>query len=357
MIMMIGNVLSKGKYGGAWAAFGGVCVLLAGAMLVLSAFMPTDSAEAESGESKPAAAPSNTVVASGDASATTAKPNGVTTAGIGEFKNGVQDASDLTFLASVLEALKDGKPIPSEYLAMLPDGGKQIAVQQAASGQSQGISKPLTTQLVAIARDQGTASPRATSSNYVPQKPATGGSAAQTPSSPSAGGASAPAQQTPPVQQTPAPTPQTPVEQTPPVQQTPPPVQQPPARGTLVDGGLLKSVLGASKSQVETYFHYNQSLGQNGNTLSYLRGSMAVDVTFSGDTATRVSLRFDRFNPAGQDRNYYETYMMGMAGMSEAAPSSQSGNSSSWSNIYSGASNISFTIDLASNSGRVEATR
>lgn len=372
MVMMIGNVLSKGKYGGAWAAFGGVCVLLAGVFLLLSVFMPKAEAQDASSTKTTTAATDKTT----PEDTKEPKDTSQSSTGIGANKPSQDAGQDLSWLTSVMAALKDGQPIPAEYLAMLPDGGKGIAAQQAAAGQNQGLSKPLTSQLVSIARDQGRTSPKATATNYVPQNPSsntatppssTGGTGAGTPStSPgtsagSAGSGSKPNPDggntsTPPVTPPPVtPPPVTPPPVTPPPV-TPPPVT-PPAAGTLVDGGLLKSVLGASKAQVQEYFRYNQSLGQDGNVLSYYRGSMMVQVTMNGDTATRVSLIFDRFTPSGQDRTYYETYMMGMAGMSESTPTSRNGQNASWVGVYPGASSISFTIDLASNSGRIDASR
>ncbi|MBL0386636.1 hypothetical protein JJB07_08230 [Tumebacillus sp. ITR2] len=374
VVMMMGNVLRKGKYGGAWAALGGVCIVLAGGLLLLNKFAPTALAKSEEPQHTASQTNPTTTTAEPEKTSSTAQ-GGETgnTQGIGEFKGqGNAEGEDLGWLLTVMQALKDGQPIPQEYMAMLPDGGKSLATQQAASGQTQGISKPLATQLTAIARDQGKASPRATASNYVPQSPYSGGSGAAT-STTGNGTSPAPApsnsgtptqEQQVPVNPTPTPTPTPNPTPKPTPQPTPtptptptPPVQQPPAAGTLVDGGLLKSVLGSSKSDVQNFFRYNQSLGENGNVLSYYRGSMSVDVTISGGIATHVTLRFDRFNPPGQDRAYYETYMLGMAGMSQANATSRSGSTSTWSNVYSGASNISISIDLASNSGRVEANR
>lgn len=119
----------------------------------------------------------------------------------------------------------------------------------------------------------------------------------------------------------------------------------------------MKSVLGKSKADVKSFFQYNQFLGENGSTLTYLRGSTVVEVTMSGDTANAIYMRFDRLNPPGREQSYYESFMMGIAGMSQAEPSSRSGQDLRWNNVYSGASSVQLHIDTAANSGYIRASR
>jgi hypothetical protein len=120
---------------------------------------------------------------------------------------------------------------------------------------------------------------------------------------------------------------------------------------------VLQSVLGASRASVQEFFQFNQPLGGSGGKLVYLRGASIVEVTFSGDTATGINMRFERFTPQGETMAYYEEFMRIVAGMSKVNPSSRSGRDLYWNGVYPGASSIHFHIDTASNYGYIEARR
>ena len=368
MIMMIGNVLAKSRYGKTWAMVAGASLLMAGLLLVVRMFAPnadasqTASAKQDKKPAQPQTAQANSPdQPTASAAAVPGTANAAATAG---------DGGGLSYLTAVLDNLKQGKPIPPEYLAMLPDGGKGILAMQANNGtqpaQSK-LSEPLIQQIVAAARGEGKTVN--TANSYVPSQPAASvstapqalpnksgqsGTAVSTPAVNNGSTGPAPSSQGSGTQPAPTPTPQ------PPVQPKPAPQPQPtpqPAAGTLLDGGVLKSVLGKSKADVKSFFQYNQFLGENGNTLTYLRGSTIVEVTLNGDTASSVYMRFDRFNPPNRDQSYYETYMMGVAGMSQGEPSARSGQDVKWNGIYSGASSIQFHVDTNTNSGYIRASR
>jgi hypothetical protein len=381
MVMMIGTVLSKSPYGKFWAMLGGASVFMAAALLVLKAFSPPADAEAASAkaltpEQEQAAAQS---VKPGDT--LTIEPKNAQ----GQTDPIVQAAGndkDLAFLGKVMDLLKDGKPLPKEYLALLPDGGQGILAAQAKSGTSAtAISKPLQTQLVAIDRSNGNGQTRYSSSSYVPSKNSSSGSASGTapatgggsvpPSAPASGGnsnnsggiggATKPTPQPQPQpgngsgsggSQPPLPQPTpTPPKQDPP---PPPPVSNTPS---LLDGGLVKSLLGQSKDNMVQFFQYNQDLGATGSVHRYLRGDRIVEMTVDNDRVTRVMLRFQSFSPQGKDSAYYEDLMRQSAGLSKANASSRSGNDITYRNVYPGASNVLFHIDTAANYGYVQASQ
>lgn len=379
MIMMIGNVLAKSRYGKTWAMVAGGSLLMAGLLLVVQMIAPDAEETASAEKGKQSAQPEAVQEKSPDqpAASAAAVPG---TANANAAAAG--DGGELAYLNAVLDNLKQGKPIPPEYLAMLPDGGKGILAMQANSGtqaaQSK-LSEPLIQQIVAAARSQGKMVN--TANSYVPTQSNTSAGTAQKPSgavatapqtSPNKSGQPGTAPKTPTgnngsagtapktpgsgTTTTPAPAPQPPVQQKPAPQPQPLPKPQP-AAGSLLDGGVLKSVLSKSKADVKSFFQYNQSLGENGNTLTYLRGSTIVEVTLNGDTATSVYMRFDRLNPPNREQSYYETYMMGVAGMSPAEPSVRSGQDVKWNSTYSGASSIQFHIDTNTNSGYIRASR
>jgi hypothetical protein len=141
-------------------------------------------------------------------------------------------------------------------------------------------------------------------------------------------------------------------------QQPPQQQQQPttPPAGTLLAGGVLKSVLGHSKADVKKYFQLNQSLGEANSTLRYLRGSTIVEIGFQGDVATSVRLQNDRLNTLGATVDDQRNALMAMAGMSQASPTSSSGSQWTWKNIYPGSSNIVVNLNISANSGSLQAT-
>jgi len=367
VIMMIGNVLTKSPYARGWAWLGGSSLFLAALLLLLQMFAPLDTigvvAEAQE---------QNQQAMSGDKAAS---PQGVKEAkpasqpaadtpssGGKSVPKGGEDA-ELLFLSNVMEMLKQGQSLPPEYLAMLPDGGQGLAAMQgkATPVVSEEVSKPLQTQLVSLARSQGH-NPFSNGS-YVPKTTQAAKPASTAPATPKPSGGTAapvtpkPKPQTPaqPAPQTPNPGPVTPAPVTPkpqqPQPQTPPPASTP----VLFENGVLKSVLGKSKEGIKTYFRNNQSLGESANTARYLRGSNIVTVTFSGDKATSVELRFESFTPPGRNAAFYEDYMLGVAGMSKANASSRSGMDIAWNGVYPGASSVTFHIDTNANFGTIRA--
>lgn len=329
--------------------------MFAGALLILQVFLPPAEAEGKDKEAtdasgKKAAAHSGTTTQKAKTTTTTAKTSKTATSATSKDMTGSMD--DLTFLSSIMDLLKDGKSLPPEYLAMLPDGGQGILATQSSTDTSS-ISKPLQSQLASINRSTGTTY-RPSNSSYVPSQ--SGGVTEAYP-----GRRDVPSQQQQPTQQDqptytpqPEPTPSIP-NQNPNIPVTPMP---PPATSAvLLDNGLLKSILGKSKGDVQDFLQYNQFLGQEGNLLRYLIGSTMVEITMNGDTATQVVLRFDRFTPQGKDVNYYAEYMRSIAGMSRANPNRQTEKDIYFSGVYPGASNIIFHIDINSNFGYVQATR
>ncbi|ASS76323.1 hypothetical protein CIG75_16125 [Tumebacillus algifaecis] len=355
--MMIGNVLGKGKYGKTWAMFSFASVLLCSIMLLLQIFMPTVEAMEEDAEakhqSKELTATSETE--KGEAVVKPA-PSGDDTA--------ESQADDLSFLVIVLDLIKQNKPIPPEYLALLSDGGASLE----KVSQENNAPKPILQQ---TAKPVSNGKTVAVAPNpFDSYKPQQGGSsnAGTTPKTDgktgNAGQAPTPTKPTPTPtpQPTPTPTPKPTPTPTPTPQPTPTPApepeQTPPAaQATLLEGGVLKSVLGASRANVQDFFQFNQPLGGSGNKLVYLRGAAIVEVTFSGDTATSINMRFERFTPQGQNLAYYEEFMRIVAGMSKADATSRSGRDISWNGLYPGASSIHFHIDTASNYGYIEAKR
>jgi hypothetical protein len=367
MVMMIGTVLAKSPYGRYWAFLGGASVFLAGVLVALRTFVPSLETNASEGnaeaQSKSGEMKVDVVAATdGQPDAAQAQP---APKSLGSSAAGVDN--ELEFLSEVMELLKAGKSLPPEYLALLPDGGQGILATQSKSGvPTPQLSKPLQTQLVSLDRNDGQA--RFAGNSYVPSKPSSstvgtgqsiGSSTAAAPTSQP----QSPASSTPPASQPPV----TPPPQTTPPSQTTPPATKPPQQdqkpapptssvATLLDGGLLKSVLGASKAQMQNYFQYNQFLGQSGNVFRYLVGDKIVEVTLSSDKVTKVVMRFQSFSPAGKDMAYYEDLMRGHVGMTKAVPTSKSGQDIYWNGVYPGASSILFHIDTAANYGYVQAT-
>lgn len=388
MIMMIGNVIKKSPFGKGWATLGFVSVFLAGGLLGLQMFMPpvTEKIEAAHEEEKTSDPEKGNVKQDGRAGSAAVADKGQDVpfeiaqpadASGGELSG--SDAVALTILSNVMEYLKQGKPVPEEYLAMLPDGGQSFKAAQSGTSGSSNISKPLQTQLVSIQRSEGKT--QHAGNSYVPTKPSTttapagsGTSSGSTKSpaptpapapspapsnedddrdSPRSGGSSTQPDQMPVPTPAPAPTP------VPAPAPAPEPAPQPPAQTTpsLLNGGLLKPLLGKSKTEVDAFMQYNQSLGSSGNTYRYLHGVTIVEVTYSGNTVSRVKLQFNQFTPQGQSVSYYEDYLRGIAGMTNAGATSRSGGDISWANVYPGASSIKFHIDTRSNFGYVEAVR
>lgn len=362
MVMMIGNVLTKSPYGKTWAMLGGLSVLLAGGLVVLRILVPSvetmGTAEAMENDQKQGSTEQVDVEeeVTEDAEAESEEPSTDADA-TGAESTDSNPLADLSVLTTIMDLLKSGKPLPPEYLALLPDGAPGVVAQQAKT-EPVAISKPLQTQLVSLNRSQGTT--YKPSNSYVPStKPASStGKVTTTPSKPtqtqtnntptSTTEPSVPAPQRPPV------TPQTPTKQPEPPPASPPPVT---TAAALLDGGLTKSVIGRSKSDVQAYFKYNQFLGQEGSTLRYLRGASIVEVTFTdSDIAQQMLLRFDRFTPQGKSMDYYEDYMRSVAGMTKANASSRSGNNIYWNGVYPGISSLQFHIDTGSNYGYVKAT-
>lgn len=364
MIMMMGTVLSKSKYGKYWAFLGGASVFLAGVLVVLQAFAPSLQANASAapeahkdGEVAVNEAPS-------DAPQQSATDTEITPAALAA--GGAGGDTELAFLGEVMELLKAGQPLPAEFLALLPDGGQGILAAQSKTGTAAPqISKPLQTQLVSLDRNNGAT--RYAGNTYVPNKPSTStvsppagkeGGSTPTPSTPTQGTKPQP---TPPPVTTPSTPPVTePPRTTPP----PPPVTTPPAPeapptssvASLINGGLLQSLLGTTQSGMENYFQYNQYLGKNGNAHRYLLGDKIVEVTLSGDKVSKVVMRFQSFSPQGQSQAYYEDLMRGNVGMTAAVATTRSGQDIYWNGLYEGASSIMFHIDTAANYGYVQAT-
>lgn len=382
MVMMIGNVLTKSPYGKTWALLGGLSVLLAGGLVVLRILVPSvetiGTAEAESMENEQHQGSTEQVDveeelttddedesedSSTDAEATGTEATGTETTGAASTDS--NPLSDLSVLSNIMDLLKQGKPLPPEYLSLLPEGAPGVVAQQSKA-EPVAISKPLQTQLVSLNRSQGTT--YQPSKSYVPTtKPkSTTDKATTAPNSnaqtdntnstsnsqtnPTSNTAepSVPAPQRPPV------TPQTPTSQPEPPASTQPPVS---TAAALLDGGLTKSVIGRSKADVQAYFKYNQFLGQEGNTFRYLRGASIVEVTFTdSDIAQQMLLRFDRFTPQGKSMEYYEDYMRSVSGVTKANASSRSGNNIYWNGVYPGVSALQFHIDTGANYGYVKAT-
>jgi hypothetical protein len=363
MVMMIGNVFAKSPYGRIWALIGGASVFFAAVLMALRILFPQVNTPLETAKASKQSTPANSVSVTKETSQAEQPQASNATDGTDAQAPG-DDASDLSFLTTVLQYLKDGKSIPPEFLALLPDGGVgYMQAQMKIGAPATKISPALQSQLVSLARSEGRTTTY-TNNTYVPthqpvptpKPPVThGGGTTPTPAPPSNnGGGSTPSDPGSTGGQT-DPTPTPPPAPTPTPDPTPTPTPQPPAAGTLVSSGLLKSVLGHTKAQVKQYFQYNQSLGETNGTLEFLRGSAIVDVTMSGDTATAVTMQIDRFTPAGKDESYYKDYMIGLAGMSDATPTSSGGGSYTWSGVYSGASSIVLNIDMGANSGTLTA--
>ncbi|MCX7569931.1 hypothetical protein OS242_08130 [Tumebacillus sp. DT12] len=378
MIMMMGTVLAKSPYGKYWAFLGGASVFLAGVLVVLQAFAPSLEANASTApeaHKEGAVAVNETPVDEQPPSPadTESTPEALPSGG------GTGEDTELAFLGEVMELLKAGQPLPAEFLALLPDGGQGILAAQSKSGTATSqISKPLQSQLVSLDRNNGSA--RYAGNTYVPNKPSTStpsisaGKVGTTPSgstttpsttAPTAKPQPTPAPSTgttptpPPVNEPPRTTPPPPPPvTTPPAEEQEPPVVTPPPTSVaaLLDGGLLKSLLGTTQSDMESYFQYNQYLGKNGSVHRYLLGDKIVEVTLSGDKVSKVVMRFQSFSPQGQSQAYYEDMMRGNVGMTAAVPTSRSGQDIYWNGLYPGASSIMFHIDTAANYGYVQAT-
>lgn len=368
--MMIGNVLNKGQYGKTWAMFSFVSVALCGIMLLLQMFMPpAEAMEDEAGEETHQ---SKELSAKTDGATGTAE-QAPAAAGDGSVESQVDD---LSFLVIVLDMIKNNKPIPPEYLALLPDGGASLAKVSQDNHAPKPILQPVPNQasnapnpFQSYQPQPGGTSGTPAKSEYVQEKPGNlpGGTSGQQPNNnkpqqpagttkpqPAPTPAPKPAPQPTP-KPTPAPTP-APTPQPKP-EPTPAPTPAPVETAALLDGGVLQSVLGASRAEVQNFFQFNQSLGGSGNKLVYLRGQSIVEVTFSGDTATGINMRFERLTPQGESMTYFEEFMRIVAGMSKANPSSKSGRDIYWNSVYPGASSIHFHIDTASNYGYIEARR
>lgn len=391
MIMMIGNVITKSRYARSWAWLAGSSLFLAALLLVLQMFAPLDTVGTELKQAEAESTPevgkatfgALSQQATSGASAVEAKQTAPTTNGQSATAgaptaSAADEDEELQFLAGAMEYLKQNKPLPPEFLAMLPDGGQSLVASQAkAAAPAPALSQPLQTQFVAIAKSQGRSNPF-TDGTYVPQKPTTGQTgktvaAAPKPQQAPAAAPTTTAPATPPaggvpfqpnldpsqVQPTPAPNPQPTPSPAPGPAPQPKPQPQPqpqPAAPYLFDSGVLKNVLGKSKDAVKAYFKNNQFLGDSGNVSRYLRGSTIVEVTYNGPTASSVVLRFERFTPQGQSMSYYEDYMLGVAGMSKANASSRSAMDVAWNGVYPGASSVSFHIDTNANFGTVRAS-
>ncbi|MFD2171720.1 hypothetical protein [Tumebacillus lipolyticus] len=345
--MMVGNVLGKGRYGKTWAAFAGLSVMLCGIMLVVQLIIPP--VEAMEGDAGEKAHQSKDLT--GKSEASTEKTDVVdANAGKADSK-GDSEVDDLSFLVIVLDLIKENKPIPPEYLSLLPDGGASLEAVSKDKNAPKPIFQP---------------TPQKVPSGTVAVKPANPFDSYKPKPSDSnqAGTGTKPGTVTKPDQPTPKPEPKPdpkpevkpdPKPEPKPDPKPDPDPETPVTQPTLLEGGVLKSVLGASRAEVQSFFQYNQPLGGTGNKLLYLRGAAVVEVTMSGDTATAVTMRFERFTPQGESATYYEEFMRIVAGMSQANPSSRSGREVYWNGLYPGASSIHFHIDTAANYGYIEA--
>ncbi|ARU61725.1 hypothetical protein CBW65_12345 [Tumebacillus avium] len=359
--MMIGNVLNKGQYGKTWAMFSFMSVALCGIMLLLQMFMPP--AEAMDDEAGEETHQSKELSATADGATGTAA-EAPAASGDGAVESQVDD---LSFLVIVLDLIKNNKPIPPEYLALLPDGGASLAKVSQDNNAPKPILQPVTNQTSNAPNPfqsyqpsqggttgSGTKTGTPAKSGDVQAKP--GGTSGQQPNTNNPQPAPTPTPKpTPAPQPTPKPTPAPTPAPTPQPKPEPTPAPAPVETAALLDGGVLQSVLGASRADVQNFFQFNQSLGGSGNKLVYLRGQSIVEVTFTGDTATGINMRFERLTPQGESMGYFEEFMRIVAGMSKADASSKSGRDIYWNSVYPGASSIHFHIDTASNYGYIEA--
>jgi hypothetical protein len=360
IVMMIGNVLCKGRYGRTWAMFAGLSVVLSGILLLLQMFMPPVEAMEEDAAEK--AHQQKELTATSGAAADVQGTGTASPAHAGTVESQVED---LSFLVIVLDLIKQNKPIPPEYLALLPDGGAGLEQVSKEANAPKPILQPVTKSSSSGKEVASASAPNPVDGRRQQTVPSNAGSGSVPASAPSGGQAGGqagqqPNQPAPAPEPTPAPKPQPQPQPQPQPTPAPAPKPQPqpaPSVGTLLDGGVLQSVLGASRSEVQNFFQFNQPLGGSGNKLVYLRGMAIVEVTFSGDTATSVNMRFERFTPQGESMSYYEEFMRIVAGMSKANATSRSGQDIYWNGVYPGASSIHFHIDTGANYGYIEARR